>query len=225
MVVADDENLDIAREFGFHTVERDNRWLGRKFNDGIEYACRRGNADYVVLIGSDDWMHVDLFDRLPLPMADPPSLDEIARVGSAVWRLTAEVVTGREIAIVDLPGGRLRRCYSRGRYGVIPWVIHRKALEPSWYRPIQEQLEKGIDGSLIAGLGARPTWVFTDPHDLCRVDFKSNVNLNSFEQITSGVGYGNEEPDPWSVLATRYPQHLADLARRTHEQLAPAVAA
>ena len=38
VVVADDENLATARHLGFGTVERDNRFLSRKFNDGIQYA-------------------------------------------------------------------------------------------------------------------------------------------------------------------------------------------
>lgn len=41
VVVADDENLDAARALGFGTVERDNQFVSRRFNDGIEMACGR----------------------------------------------------------------------------------------------------------------------------------------------------------------------------------------
>jgi hypothetical protein len=211
VIVADDENLDIARSFGFEVVEQSNAHLGRKFNDGLEFACRELEAEHVVLIGSDDWMHVDLFDRLPADEASskwPTEDDPIV-----TWSPWPEALTGREIAIVDLGTGSLRRCRARGRYGVIPWIIPRKALEASDFRPIRDELTFGIDGSLVAGLGGRCEWIFSDPHDLCRVDFKSDVNLNSFEKVTSALGYGPVCLDPWSILARCYPEHLVEMAR------------
>jgi hypothetical protein len=41
VIVGDDENLDVALELGFGTVRRDNRFLSRKFNDGIQFATER----------------------------------------------------------------------------------------------------------------------------------------------------------------------------------------
>jgi hypothetical protein len=64
VVVADDANIDIALSAGFEIVEQDNEWLGRRFNDGIEYAARQG-AEWIVPIGSDSW--IDLAYFLPLP--------------------------------------------------------------------------------------------------------------------------------------------------------------
>ncbi len=62
IVVADRENLEQLelRELGFGYVERDNRWLSRRFNDGFQLACdpryTSRPADFVVPIGSDDWV-------------------------------------------------------------------------------------------------------------------------------------------------------------------------
>lgn len=222
MIVADDENLDIAAEFGFSTWEQSNDQLGRKFNDGLEFACRYLDADLVVLIGSDDWMHVDLFDRLPREHWEP----DLSTIDQAItWSDAPEAITGREIALVDLEHGRLRRCRSRGRSGVIPWIFPRAALEPSGFRPIRDELNIGIDGSLMAGLGCRPEWVFVDPHDLCRVDFKSDVNLNSYDKITGSIGYGPVCLDPWAVLARAYPRYLVEMARDTSAGMREAVAA
>lgn len=39
IVIADDRNLDTARTLGFGTIRRDNTFLSRKFNDGIQAAC------------------------------------------------------------------------------------------------------------------------------------------------------------------------------------------
>src|SRR5262245_12518868 len=59
VVVADDDNLRTAESLGFATVERNNRFLARKFNDGIQLACdpdvNSRPADYAVPVGSDDW--------------------------------------------------------------------------------------------------------------------------------------------------------------------------
>ena len=38
VVVACDENLDTARELGFATVQRDNQFLARRYNDGLQLA-------------------------------------------------------------------------------------------------------------------------------------------------------------------------------------------
>jgi hypothetical protein len=55
---------------GFGTVERDNRYVSRRFNDGIQLACDpRYNphpADYVVPCGSDDFVDWRIFTRLPM---------------------------------------------------------------------------------------------------------------------------------------------------------------
>ena len=219
IVVADDENLDIASEFGFDTLCRPNdRGIGRKFNDGIETAAKSLDADLIAVVGSDDWVHPDLFSRLPLEVAPPPVLT--AERPFVMWdEDVPEAVTGREIALVDLSSGRLRRCRGRGRYGVIPWVFPRAALEPSGFRPCRDDLDKGLDGSMIAGLGVQPQWVFHDPHDLVRVDFKSDVNLNTYETITGAIGYGDEEPDPWTLLAERYPAELVDQAHDLSDSL------
>lgn len=208
VIVADDDNLDIASELGFHTVERDNEFLGRRFNDGVEWACRQWEADVVVTIGSDDWMHPDCFDRMPLGQALPRVPTDAEPTVVQSFPPGPEVVAGRTITLVDLGSGRGRVCRARNRHGVIPWLIHRAALEPSGFRPIPETQQKGIDGALIAGLNCSPEWVFHDPHDVARVDFKSDTNLNSFALIAGAIGDGPELADPWALLAEHYPAEL-----------------
>lgn len=220
LVVADDKNLDVASEFGFDTLECPNV-VGQRFNDGLEHACRDLDADYVSVVGSDDWVHEDLFDRLPADVTEMPQVSPDRPV--VFWDPTApEAITGRELALVDLSTGTLRRCHARltrRTAGVIPWVFPRVALEPSGFRPVADHLMRGLDGSMAAGLGVSPEWVFHDPHDLCRVDFKSAVNLNSFDAITAAIGYGDVETDPWTLLAERYPAHLVEQARRLSSEM------
>lgn len=191
VIVADDENLEIAHEFGFATYEqRNDLGLGVKFNDGIEMACTLLDADYVVLIGSDDWLHVDAFDRLPetLVLPEMPTFAKPAVVGRAV----PEVIAGSSITVCDLFSGRARHCQARGPLGVIPWILPKEALRASKFRPIPDMQRRGIDGALWRGLKIRPKWTLVDPHVFARVDFKSDVNLNSYEAISNSIGVGEE---------------------------------
>jgi hypothetical protein len=222
VIVADDDNLDIADEYGFVGLYQTNDYLGRKFNDGIEHACRKLDADFVVFLGSDDWCHIDLFDRLPDP--NPPMPIPTDDNPVVVWSGHPEAITGREIAVVNMETGRLRRCTNQGRSGVIPWIMPRRMFDKCGYRPIRETQQRGIDFALVSGLGYQPAWVWTDPHDLCRVDFKTSVNLTAYDDASDQRGYGDEESDPWAALAERYPAHLCDMGRETQQRMA-AVAA
>lgn len=116
VVVADDENIDLARERGFAVVERDNEWLGRRFNDGIEYACRNG-ASRVVPIGSDSWIDPAFF----LPMTS-----------------RERVMTGRNYFVVK--ADRAAEIYVSDKKGVGPLVLPRHLLKPSNFRPAQDEI-------------------------------------------------------------------------------------
>lgn len=67
VVVANDDNLALAKTYGLDTVVRDNQWLGRRFNDGYQHAVEKG-ATHTFAVGSDEWPHPDLFKTLPGPM-------------------------------------------------------------------------------------------------------------------------------------------------------------
>src|SRR5689334_1630264 len=73
VIVGERHDLDALNvdELGFGWVERDNEFTSRKFNDGIQLACdpayNPAPADYVVPLGSDDWVHPYLFNPLPPP--------------------------------------------------------------------------------------------------------------------------------------------------------------
>lgn len=204
LVVADDENLEVAAEFGAVGLEHPNEPLSDKCNAGLRFAGEQG-ADWIVWIGSDDWIHPDAFAPIFEPMGE---------------RMTRPMVTGSRIAVVDMLNPRLRVCKARGRHGVIPWIVPRRALEPSGFRPLPGGKARGLDGWLVHGMRAsrvKPQWLVHDPHDMARVDFKSSVNLNDFDAL-GGLGPVSER-DPWTALADHYPQDLVDLARATSTEL------
>jgi len=201
IVVADDHNIDIAREHGCETVTQNNAYLGRKVNDGIEHACRNG-ADWVAFVGSDDWLHED-------------SLDPLFALGDDQ---RPPLIAGHLVTIVDLERGTLRRLGIRGPDGVSPWLIPRWMLEPSGFRPVHDMLERGMEGALRRSLPDGSSRVFHDPHEHCRVDFKTSVNMTPYTRVSRLLGYGPEET-PWPALADHYPDELVALARETHATL------
>lgn len=209
VIVADDDNLDIAREFGFHALWWKNDDLGEKFNAGFRFAAQNG-ADVFVHIGSDDWVHPSVFDVLDvLDLSRPPMWDSAVNT-SAVWRDAPCIVTQRSVSLVDMASGVMQRCTVKNRFGVIPWLMPRNLLEADDFAPIPAGQHRGIDGALVTGLSLRPNWVFQDPATDTLVDFKSETNLTPFRSLAGSLGDG--EPVAISELARSYPADLVALA-------------
>lgn len=198
VIVADDENLDIAREHGMATIEMSNEGLGRRFNAGFEFAGTQG-ADWLVHIGSDDWLHPDAFAPVTDGAAGPD-----------------RIIAGRRIAFVDLLSGVMRPVPVNGGNGVIPWIVPRAMMARAGFRPIREDRMRGIDGYLIRGLKSKGPvqWLFHDASDVARVDFKSDVGINTYRSLPGSFTRGRPV-EPWALLAEHYPAELVELARRT----------
>jgi glycosyltransferase involved in cell wall biosynthesis len=184
VVVADDENLDLARSLGFSTIERDNRWLGRKFNDGIQYALNHG-ADWIVPIGSDDWIDPDYL--WPLPSGNARTSHYYAPVESD------------RLALVSIPTVE----------GAGPRVLHRSLFTSE--RPAEDRIRRGFDRSLLAGLG-EIEWEYRDLHPLQYIGFRGELHITLYSKILRARG-GEEQHDPWERLKTRYPEDLVESAR------------
>lgn len=204
LIVADDENLDVAREFGAETLDHPNSPLGKKCSAGLKAAAEM--ADYVCWVGSDDWIHEDVF----MPMVERPA-DAIPAV-----------LSGSRLAIVDLPKGRLQRIAYPSQYGAIPWLIDSRLLRASRGDPIRPDLQQGLDGALIRGirLNRVPFEVaIHDTHDFRCVDFKTHENITPYAGLAKNVGVGDEE-EPWGVLDEWYPNDLVSQARDVSKSLA-----
>lgn len=192
VVIADDENLVTAAALGFATVERDNRFLSRKFNDGLQLALDPKHnprpADYVIPCGSDDWVDHRLF--LDLPSAD-------TMVG--FQRLAIVREDGREITTRQLtnPGGSGIRIYPR------------RLMEPLGYRPADEDRKRACDTSILTNLqrhwGDRMRIMHHHLHDFQIVDWKSPIEqLNSYDTLAA-VFKAAVTADPFAALAEHYP--------------------
>jgi len=195
VVVGSDGNLRTARDFGFGIIRRDNLFLSRKFNDGIQLACdpelNPRPADYVVPCGSDDWVHPSLFFELP-----PRN-----RV-YGFQRMSFVREDGREMTsrFLDYEGGCGIRIYPRS------------VLAACRFRPADEDRARGCDTSILVNLKrAKQFHVVhreTDPRLI--VDWKSrDEQVNAYEHI-AGRHKGTNPVDPFGALADFFPRDALD---------------
>ncbi len=211
LVVGDDGNLDTAREFGFHVLERPNV-LGLRVNDGFEWAIREGGADFVAYCGSDDWHLAEFFTQLPGP--------DFA--STSWWQ-----------AFVHPRGNRLVTIRGNSPYGHAPWIIPRQLLESCAYRPAQDDAMSAVDGSIAEGIGRAVQKGLTDWHErrlarkrafrfnmtadeLRMVDFKAGgEQITPWERVVGVKRPRHYETDaPFEKLATRYPADLCERMER-----------
>ena len=106
--------------------------MARKYNDGLQLACDPSvnprPADYAVPMGSDDWIDYRILLR-------PPPRDA--------------VLGFRQVAFVDESGRELTETELRYEGGVGIRVYPRQLLEPSGYRPADEDRKRACDTSIL----------------------------------------------------------------------------
>lgn len=201
VVIADAENLDALqpnREFGFATVRRDNLFLSRRFNDGIQMACDPNinprPAWYVVPIGSDDWIDYRLLLDLP-----PQT------VVYGFQRMCFVSENGREMLTkrLDYLGGSGIRVYPR------------HVLKRLGFRPADEDRQRGCDTSILNNLRKASPYLRVihpslDPRQI--VDWKSHgQQLNSLLDLSRHRTDASD--DPFVALADIYPAEALDEMR------------
>lgn len=213
VIIANDENLELAREYGFETVEMDNRWLGGRFNAGFEYAAKQG-ADYIVHVGADNWVHPDFFE----PLLDETIVIEVYHPGPVV-------LTGRRVLIVNLHTGMGKFVQAKEMDpshfgGFIPFLIPRAVLEACSFAPLRPRdWDKPIDPALIGGLQLQPSWIPWEPNLYYCVDWKTEDSITPYRYDAPRAVY-SPEAAPWSILGKYYPAELVALAEKTHRELA-----
>lgn len=198
VVVADDENLDIARSVGAHVVEapnfdrRRNSLVGRKFNQGNAYAGEHG-AEWIVQIGSDSWIDPAYF----LPLVDP----HLTLTSPAYCAVQSDRIAELSVAPDKLE-------HSAG-----PYVFHRSLLEPSGFRPAQD-ISNQTDTDTITGIEATAgpiTWEVRTLHPFQYVGFRMVPMMTQYRSLGGWVVA--EHMDPWPILAQYYPADLVERAR------------
>ena len=194
VVIADDDNLDIARAHGFATVERDNDWLGRRYNDGHEYAYTHG-YDWSFHVNSDQ-----AFDpRLLQAIVETPR----THVAATRW-MAAVNADGRRAAVYRNPI-RAMQAFPR------ELLAHNA-------RPCRERLVRGCDKSTHDGVrratGAEDHIIEVGP--LETVQFESAVQLTSWKRHQRlALADGSWEiAVPWDALRSVHgPEFVNDMRR------------
>lgn len=185
VVVADDANLEIARSLGFDAIERDNEWLGRRFNDGYEHAAGEG-ADYVFAIGSDMWCLPSMFYDLPLP--------------PHVWHVH------RQYSVVHRNGDRRADLVIADHMGCLR-TMPTETLVRCGYRPCDDEIPRGCDTATWNNtrgdrMVAEHACV---PFEM--VGFQSHdVQITSYDKLLHR--FGSETADPFTELCEMYPSAL-----------------
>jgi hypothetical protein len=201
VVVADDENLETARKFGFATIERGNM-LGARLNDGYQAAAENG-VEFAAPIGTDDLISPDLIAS-SLPVGDTVSAFRKSAVVSE---------TGTQLAVLSLD-------YDGGD-GIRIWPL--RLLAPCGYRPAVEDMHRAIDTTTLDGAKrARPVvFVYHETDGLDIVDFKTDVQLNGYAGCLRDYG-ATKLGDPFDILAGRYPAATLKALRKFYGREAAA---
>ncbi len=210
VVIGSPQDLDQLPDLGFGRVERDNKFLGRKFNDGIMLATdptyNGQPADYVVPCGSDDWVDHRLF-------LDPPPPDTI--MGFQRMSFVREDGQAMISASVNYRGGSGIR------------IIPRALVERLQYRPADEDRRRACDTSILSNLtvyhGGALNVTHLYLHDRQIIDWKTNdTQINSFE-VVARQWKDEETSEPFSELQGVYPDEaLEEMAAYYERQLVPA---
>jgi hypothetical protein len=210
VVIADDENLDTARELGFGIIERDNQFVSRKFNDGIQLACdptyNPRPADYVVPCGSDDWVDWRLFLELPEP---------------------GTIVGYQRLSFVREDGLEMVQRFVNVRGGCGVRIYSRELMSQLGYRPADEDRYRACDTSIITNLWRTQRFDVqhreTDPRQI--VDWKSPSNqLNPYDSLTFHKTFANPQ-DPFESLADLYPAEALEEMREHYARVGELVPA
>lgn len=195
VVVADDANTAAAAAAGLAVVQAPNRPLGSKWNAGYEHACRQGNADFVVPLGSDDIVDADVIaDSLPGPR---------------------EITCFRRSAVVSPDGKRMALITVTYQGGDGVKIIPSQILQRLDCRPVEDSRDRALDGSMLEQFERKLTrfrFVYHDRHPLQIVDFKSTVDqitaFESFTRSSRGVNVDEIVRAPFRRLADVYPPEV-----------------
>ena len=178
VVIADDENLDIAKQYGFHTVERDNEFLGRRFNDGHELAGKLG-FDFSTPVGSDMFLDSELF-----------------------FRLEDKFTITNYYAIVRKDGGNIATMFVD--WGILQ-IIPTRMMKSMDYRPCAEDIKRGCDTSARNRIKNRTPGKILEPvrkkaHQFECISFQSKQQITSYQGLINTYQAHTFEGDPGEVL-------------------------
>jgi|15BtaG_2_1085339.scaffolds.fasta_scaffold02120_4 hypothetical protein len=173
VVIANDLNLKIAKSFGFSAVRSNNDFLGKKFNDGYEFAFKNG-AEIAIPVGSDSLITSDIIG----------SSVNMSREDNIVFSSMHSVIRedGKSI-------GAIKTASSSGNMnkGAL-WLYRRGMMKKRGFRPCADNIGSGCDRSTIAGLlkKSKISFVLNDINFYQHVGIKSkNLQICKYSDYKS----------------------------------------
>ncbi len=160
-------------------------------------------ADYVMPIGSDDWIDWRILTLETMPEPD-------------------EVVGFQNISFVREDGLELTQTFLNYTGGCGMRLYPRKPLEKVGFRPAEEDRYRGCDTSIltnvrIANAGLKVMHVDTDPVQI--VDWKTpGEQLNQYDQVRRRHFRGDNTSDPFEALEGVFPQEALDEMEAHYQQ-------
>lgn len=200
VVVANDDNIDLAKKYGFETVSRNNRWLGRRFNDGHEYAAQHG-ATHVVPVGSDSWVDPILYKNLP---ADD------------------ELLLSHYYSLVHGSGTKRAELWIHSFIGV-SFIIPTALLKTVKNRPCGDYMSRGCDTSTYNNLVSTQSVTLTYQR-FHRMEITAFHSPPPIPQVSSYEGLVakyllKETEHPFEPLKKVYPADLVDAVAKYYERI------
>lgn len=170
----------------------ENRPLGAKWNAAVEAACRSG-ADYLLILGSDDFLSDAVVDRYAV----------LIREGwyyLGLGSLYFYEPRSDRLALYNLCRGRYGSPLGAGR------LLHRTLLEPQGFRPWLDCLNRALDADMRRRCDLPPGRLLHMGGDLVAVDVKTDTNIWSFDRLAEAYPALDYRTSPlpipeWPALA------------------------
>ncbi|MCP4204216.1 MAG: hypothetical protein GY769_20055 [bacterium] len=198
--VSEDWAERAARTLGWHIVRTPNAPLGQKHNVMLA-AVRATQPDAFILIGSDDW----LVAKAPLlfPLRNP--FDALAA------HADKPLVGLTDLWVLDLVDRRAA-WWSNPPQLIGPGrMVRSDLLDEAAWKLWPDEMERGLDAPMGGALSSQSwTRLGWDDHGLGCIDFKTGVNLWSYEAFEArSLPVGFDE-----VLLATLPEWAKDDLRR-----------
>jgi len=205
--IGNDENLNIAKKYDFHTVYTDNNFLGKKFNDGYEYAFKNG-ADAVVPIGSDSWVHPEVF------------------IKTSQIQIKNTILYSKNHAMINEYGNKIGLIQSKptnNNYNKCPLLFYpRDLMVKNNFRPCDERISRGCDRSTIENIVLKNKQVSfiknNDINDVQYLAFK-NKNVQIWQYSDYKLQFLKQLDNPFDYIEIYYPNEIAKLAKKYYESI------
>ena len=192
VIIANDLNLNIAKEFGFHTVVSPNHFLGEKFNDGYEFAFKHG-ADIVIPVGSDSLISPGIIKRGV----------KLSKVNNIVFSSMHSVIRedGRMIGNIKTASAK-----NRSNKGAL-WLYRRDVMSKVGFRPCDNRIKKGCDRSTLKSLVDKKTkFILNDINFYQHVGIKSkNHQICKYHDYKAQ--FVSQVAEPFEILKKYYPKN------------------